>query len=387
MRIFLSYGFTRDPNNPGFCDVGMSFLLGLGLLGHECFLVEEVEPKSMLDASRKQVGFDAWEGRQRFEDLARAYGIWPRCSLIETSTGKTHGLDLPELTHHAKGATLLIVTSGRVRTPEITETIPQRAYVDINPGKTQVYHSEYGVDYGFSNYQHFLTVGLNIGTDACDLPTGGLTWTTFLPPVALDMWRPRTNGAGNRFTTISTWAGRHTFRYKGRFSGEKSDQWVRFLDLPLRASQKLEIAMNMGPGYENDARRFRENGWILSDPSRIRTLRGYKGFVWRSRGEFSVANNRYVEFNTGWFSDRSARYLASGKPVLVQSTGIEPHLPTGKGLLTFSSVEEAVAGLDAINADYPSHCETARAIAEEYFDARKVMARILEQVGLDPAAN
>ena len=119
---------------------------------------------------------------------------------------------------------------------------------------------------------------------------------------------------------------------------------------------------------------------VLSIRLGYRELTDYREYIARSRGEFSVAHNRYVEFNTGWFSDRSALYLACGKPVLVQSTGIEGSLPVGEGLLTFSSLDEAVSGIEAINADYEMHSKAARRIAEQYFDSDRVLTDILEQI-------
>jgi hypothetical protein len=150
----------------------------------------------------------------------------------------------------------------------------------------------------------------------------------------------------------------------------------------MRVRQELEIALRVNSANpQTDRDIFEAKGWNLFDPEKLRTLDDYRDYIGQSRAEFSVAHNRYVAFATGWFSDRSALYLASGKPVLVQSTGIERHLPTGKGLLTYTTLDEAAAGVKAINRDYPGHCRAAREIAEEYFDSDKVLTRILKQIG------
>jgi len=271
---------------------------------------------------------------------------------------------------------------GRLKTGAVLESVQRRAYVDINPAKTQVYHAEYGIDRGFGKHQSFFTVGMNIGRPRCEIPTCGLTWHGFLQPVILPMWPPEADESSGPFTTISTWSGRETFNFKGRFSGEKVDQWLKFIELPRKTDQQLEVALKIDPKCAAEIERFEENGWILTSPLQFQNLESYRRYIAGSRAEFSVANYRYVQFNTGWFSDRSARYLASGRPVLVQATGVEDHLPTGKGLLTFSTMEEAVAGIDAMNADYPTHCRAAREIAEEYFDSSKVLSRMLAQMGL-----
>ena len=191
----------------------------------------------------------------------------------------------------------------------------------------------------------FFRVGLNIGTATCGIPTCGLTWHPMMHPVVLDFWPARIDPQCQRFTSVSSW-GQQTFDYAGRYSGEKLDNWLRFLALPQCTRQSLEIAMNVVDA-ENSVR-FREHGWFLSDPGQLSDLAAYRSFIGNSRAEFSIAHNGFVEFKTGWFSDRSARYLASGKPVLVQSTGIEDYLPTGKGLLTFTTLEEAVAGIELL---------------------------------------
>jgi len=202
-----------------------------------------------------------------------------------------------------------------------------------------------------------------------------------LHPVDLDRWPARIDPQCGTFTSITNWAGKETFLLDGRYSGEKSDNWRHYIELARHTDQPLAIAVNFGDDQGDDAALFTAAGWRLVDPNQWRSLADYQSFITESRAEFSVANERYVAFRTGWFSDRSARYLAAGKPVLVQSTGLEPHLPTGSGLLTFTTIETAVEGIGRINADYHRHCHAARALAEEHFDARKVLGRVLETVG------
>ena len=157
---------------------------------------------------------------------------------------------------------------------------------------------------------------------------------------------------------------------------------MKFIELPKHTDQELEIALRISQvEHRTDSKVFQENGWCLSDPAQLHTFQDYAAYIKQSRAEFSVAHNRYVEFSTGWVSDRSPLYLASGRPVLVQSTGIESHLPTGKGLLTFRTMDEALAGIENINRDYLGHCRAARDIAETYFDADRVLTNILARVG------
>jgi hypothetical protein len=360
MKIICSGTFAQT--NPGHIDNLMAYLVGFQRLGHEVYLMEDVGEKRCLDAGYQPVKFQDWAGREHFEAIGKSYGIWPRCCLIYEHGTAAFGMSFDEAVEAAKQTDLLLVVGGRLKTREIIENVECRAYVDINPAKTQVYHAEYQVDYGFDRFEHFFTVGLSIGNPRCEIPTGGLAWRPIVPPVVLDSWPANMDDRCKRFTTVSTWAGRHTFNYQGKFSGEKADQWQRFMPLPRMTDQELEIALNIDPGYAQDLASFRENGWFLVDPKRFRDADDYREYLTSSRGEFSVVNHRYVQFNTGWISDRSTRYLAAGKPVLMQSTGIEDHL-------------------EAVNDQYLDHCRAARAIAEEHVSTDKVLPKMLAEMG------
>ena len=368
----------------GHIDHAMAYLSGFQRLGHEVYLMEHVGANRCTDNQGRKVPFESWEGRCHFEAVARHYGLWPRCCLIYKGGESTFGMGFSAAVKVARHCDLLFTRSGQIqKTPEIFDNARRRAYFDGNPGNTQVLYRQRGGAYeALDRYDHLFTLGLNIGAPSCAIPTDGRQWHPLVRPVFLPMWPMRSDVDGQRFTTISTWKGRGTFEWQGNLSGEKSDNWLKFLDLPKRIEQELEIALKIDcADHQNDRDIFLANSWRLSDPARLRHFADYRDYIGQSRGEFSVAHNRYVEFSTGWFSDRSALYLASGRPVLVQSTGIENHLPTGKGLLTFSTLEEAVAAIQEINRDYPAHCLAARRIAEEYFDSDKVLTRILKLIG------
>ncbi len=367
----------------GHIDHAMAYPSGFQKLGHEVYLMEHVGSGRCVDSNNQKVPFDKWDGRLHFETVARSYGIWPRCCLIYQGGKAAYGMPLSEAVKVAKSCDLLITRSGQIdKAPEIFDNARCRAFFDGNPGNTQVLYSK--DESGFEildRYQHLFTLGLNIGAKACGIPTGGLTWIPALRPVVLPMWPVRANSDSKRFTTISTWKGRATFHLQGKYSGEKSDNWLKFIELPNKTGCEFGLAMKLDAvDHQTDRKIFQKNGWQLMDPGKLRNLDDYRNFIGQSRAEFSVAHNRYAKFSTGWFSDRSALYLASGKPVLVQSTGIEQHLPTGKGLLMFSTMDEAISGIEEINRDYLDHCQAARQIAEEYFDSDKVLTKILNQI-------
>lgn len=367
----------------GHIDHAMAYLSGFQRLGHEVYLMEHVGANRCVDSQRK-VSFESWQGRSHFEAVAKSYGIWPRCCLIYKGGESTHGMTYAEAVKVAKRCDLLFARSGQIhKAPDIFLNARRRAYFDGNPGSTQVAYQQQGASYeALDRYDHLFTLGLNIGAPCCSIPTDGRRWQPAVRPVFLPMWSMRKELDPQRFTTISTWKGRGIFEWQGSSSGEKSDNWLKFLELPKHTKQPLEIALKIDSADQQaDDELFRQNGWQLTDPQRLRQLDDYRDYIGQSRGEFSVAHNRYVEFSTGWFSDRSALYLASGRPVLVQSTGIEKHLPTGKGLLTFSTMAEAAAGIEEINGDYGSHCKAAREIAEEFFDSDKVLTKVLSHIG------
>lgn len=370
-------------SNVGHNDHVMAYVLGFHKLGHEVFYMEHVGAGHCTDSLGQRVPFDKWDGRLHFEAVARSYGIWPRCCLIYQKGKATHGMSFAEAVKVAKRCDLLVTRSGIMKAPEILENPRCRVYFDGNPGDTQVFLEQSGGDYqALDRYDHLFTLGLNINTVACSIPKGKRQWHPSVRPVILSMWTPLRDPGHKRFTTISTWKGRDTHQWQGRSSGEKADNWFRFINLPKRTGQELEIALRIeSTKDQSDGEKFIQNGWRLTDPRRLQSLEDYRNYIRQSRAEFSVAHNIYVESSSGWFSDRSALYLASGKPVLVQSTGIENYLPTGKGLLTFTTMDEAIAGIEEINRNYPVHCRAAREIAEEYFDSDKVLTKILNQIG------
>lgn len=367
----------------GHIDHALAYAAGWQRLGHEVYLMEQVGRGRCKDKGDETVAFSEWDGREHFESVARYYGLWPRCCLIYKQGEETHGMPFAEAVAVARKSDLLITRSGQIhKVPEIFEAPRCRAYFDGNPGSTQIQFHKHGEDCApLEHYDFLFTLGFNIGTPQCAIPTNGLHWRPMPRPVLLSMWPGAICAQSQPFTTISTWKGRAIFDWQGKASGEKSDNWLQFLDFPSASGQAVEIALRIESSDEaNDRRMFENRGWIITDPAQLHVIDDYREYIGQSRGEFSVAHNRYVEFNTGWFSDRSALYLASAKPVLVQSTGIEGHLPIGKGLLTFSSMDEALSGMETINADYLGHCRAARDIAEQYFDADRILAEILEQI-------
>jgi hypothetical protein len=215
-------------------------------------------------------------------------------------------------------------------------------------------------------------------------------WVPILPPVVLEHWPAHIDPACQRFSTVGDWRGSQYAVFEGESYSGKRREFLRFLLVPRKTRQPVEPALYVGFADSEDLELLLGNKWLVHDPFLCAgDPHSYREFIRYSRAEFSVAKGGYVKSNSGWVSDRTACYLASGKPALVQATGFERQLPTGLGLLTFRTLEEAVAGVEAINGDYLSHCQAARRLAEERFNSDVVLGSVLERVGLggDPTGD
>jgi hypothetical protein len=283
----------------------------------------------------------------------------------------------------AADATLVNI-SGHLRMPAPIEAFRRRVMVDIDPGFTQFWYEAGLPGANVEGHDLYFTIGELIGTPECSIPTGGIEWLPVKPPVVLEDWRSVDPSGLDRFTTIASWRGPFgPIEHGGRRYGLKVHEFRKLIDLPRRSSESFEIALDIHPADSQDLDALRAHGWRIVDP---RAVAGdpdaFHTYVQASGAEFSVAQGVYVDTNSGWFSDRTARYLASGRPALVQDTGFSRTLPVGDGLVVFGSLDQAVAGAADIPARYAEHCEAARRVAEDHFDARRVLARFCEEASI-----
>jgi hypothetical protein len=204
--------------------------------------------------------------------------------------------------------------------------------------------------------------------------------------VVLDHWPVSGGSDCGRFTTVATWRGPYgPVRYGGKTFGSKVHEFRKFIEMPERVSQAFEIALDIHPDEKSDLNLLDRYGWRLVDPTAaVPDPDAFRCYVQGSGAEFSVAQGVYVETRSGWFSDRTVRYLASGKPALVQDTGFGQNYPVGEGLVAFGTLEEAIEGAARIESNYDEHSRAARALAEEYFDSDKVLGRFVEEAGVAP---
>lgn len=256
-----------------------------------------------------------------------------------------------------------------------------RILVDGEPAFTQIEMEHKAVNsQAIPNYDSYFTVGLNVGTRECSSPTAGKEWHPIFDPVAVRLFPPVGADAEAPFTTVMSWQAHQPIEFDGTTLGQKDVEFQKFISLPGRSSSRLEIAV---AGKNVPIQELVKNGWAVRNAHAVtRTFDSWKEYISASRGEFSVCKNIFVATNSGFFSDRSAVYLASGWPVVLQETGFSSHLPCGRGLFAVRTVEESAAAIEQVNGDYQRHSRWAREIAEEYLDTGKVLGRLLEELGI-----
>ena len=354
------------PEGGGMQWLNLHYLAGLRALGIEGF---------WLDVPGKTD-----DGRIRqFQERCERFGLGDQWIVLRDGK-QVFGMNESQLAALCSDCDLLINLCGALKRDDLLGRIKRRAYFDLDPGFTQIWAHDF--DMGFAKHNLFFTVGLNVGRPDFPIPLRGIDWQAFVPPVALEFWPAQTEAPTRPFTTIGQWRGQEAV-WQGDYYGPKREEFLKLIGLPVKTSQPLELALLIHESETEDLATLRGNGWQLTNPHEAAGgLGGFRSYIQQSRGEFSVAKQGYVKSRSGWFSDRTICYLASGRPVLVQDTGFAKHLPTGQGLLTFTTIEEAGRGLGAINADYAAHCAAARKLAEDRFAAPKVLQNVLESTGV-----
>lgn len=368
MRILFAGIIARYPFG-GVTWCSLMYLLGLRALGHEVFYIEdtgEVVYDPVLDTR----SIDPSYGTAYIHQSLEPFGLGDRWSFVNYD-GTYHGQPVEEVRRFCADADLFInLSGGSWFWRDEYSRIPRSAFIDSDPAFTQLAIAKaepWYVDF-FKRFDRLFTFGANIGTPACPVPVGDFTWHKTWQPVVLDQWATDLVPS-DRFSTVMTWK-IESFADVG---GNKDEEFVKYIDLPSRTPQHFELAIN-GPQTL-----LREHGWATVDAMGIsRNLWDYRDFIQRSKAEFGVAKHTYVATRSGWFSDRTECYLAAGRPALVQDTGWSAHLPSGEGLLAFSTPAEALEGIARINGDYASHARRARELASEHFAAGRVLGALLD---------
>jgi len=360
----------------------LQYPLGLKASGHDVFWLELLRSSGCREKDLRLI-------RSFFRRL-NAYGIDLDCAVLlfnadlmqqPIDKSEAFGASGEKVRTIIRNADLLLNFCCAIRQP-LLSLFKHKVLLDVDPGHLQL--AALSCDLDIPDHDVFLTIGARINAPDCEVPKLGLEWRTFEPFVYLPMWQPRTDpGADAPFSSITQWTWEELWWRDKRISVSKRAAYLKYLELPLTAQRPFELAANIGPeDPAGDARVFCEHGWRIVDPHEVAgSPSQYQKYIAGSRAEFMCPKPIHTEMKTGWFSDRSIAYLASGRPVLAEDTGFAERLPTGLGLLSFRDIEEAAAGVAEIDADYPRHSRAAREIAVEIFDSRPGLEALLSACG------
>jgi hypothetical protein len=363
----------------------LQYVVGLARLGHDVFYHEDTFkwPYHPVEGGRIE---DGNYSANFINDFFQRYAPelcdrWHYLHLREHSFGMTR----QKMNEIARTADCFLNVSGSASIPDELSATCKKIFIDTDPGYNQIRmakkEEQTGRRPGFlRSHDQYFTYAENIHSEACLLPALGVQWKTTRMPIVLDLW----NGLKllqekAPWSTVMTWSDfQNELLFEGQTYGSKAQEFEKIIDLPRRSDLPFQIAVGGNrPPYE----RLSQGGWnVLFGPEATQTAEMYREFIAASRGEISVSKNVYVALRTGWFSCRSACYLAAGRPVVVQNTGFDRVIPTGKGVVAFDSLEDAIAALSAVETDYDTHAKSAREIAAEYFDSNRVLKQMLNDI-------
>ena len=358
----------------------LNYVLGLAQLGHEVLFVEDSDDyASCYDPSRHVMDTDPTYGLRFATDVFHRAGLDDRWCYHDAHRGAWHGPMASRAVAFCRTADLLLNVSGVNPLRDWSAGVPVRALIDTDPVFTQVRHLNEPDRLALAQqHNRFLTFGENIPAGTSRVPDDGLPWRPTRQPIVLDCWPIAPPCPDGPITTVMQWDSYKQQQYADVTYGMKSQSFDAYIDLPGRTDARMTLALG---GDTAPRQRLTDHGWALDDPLTVtRDPWTYQDYIRSAMAEWSVAKHGYVEGHSGWFSERSACFLATGRPVILQDTGFSAMLPTGEGLLAFRSLDEAIDAITKLCADYPLHCRAARQIAEDHFASGSVLQRLLAEI-------
>ncbi|MBI2834933.1 MAG: hypothetical protein HYX76_10970 [Acidobacteria bacterium] len=362
----------------------LHYLIGLRRLGYDVYYVED-SGRWIYDPRLNGPSPDASGNVAAVAPILDAFGFKDRWAFRGNYPGgRCYGMSESAILQLYREADALLNVTGAHELRDEHLTISRRIYLETDPVAAQILvvrHDPKTLSALEAHDMHF-TFGENLGAPDCGVPLERFTWQPTRQPVVLDLWAVRDGGPGDTYTTIATWkhVGKDIVYQDETYYWSKDREFIKFIDLPRHTPVLFELAT----GVDEPVRALlTDHGWRVQHSLDVsRDLDRYRQYIVGSRGEFTVAKDQNIRLRSGWFSDRSACYLAAGRPVITQETGFSNVLPTGRGLFAFRTTDDVLAAVDAIESDYAAHSAAARQIAQEYFAAERVIDSLMTRAGI-----
>lgn len=360
----------------------IQYLIGFRDLGHDVWYLED-SGAWPYDPIKQTISEDCTYNVTYLGKMMTEFGFGDRWIYRNGADGKFHGAGEAAARDLIKNGDLLINVSSAGWLRDYDFGVKHQMFIDGDPMFCHIgLLDEKQADYNkrVRSHDSCFTFGLNVGGPGTLVPDAGIKWKKTVQPIALDYWPFASEAPLDRYTTVMNWASYAPKEWNGQIWGQKDLEFTKFKELPSHTPQPLAMVMGKGVGSKRPDAELRSLGWTILEPDEVTPDHlSYRDFLRSSKAEWSIAKHGYVASRSGWFSCRTACYLALGRPAIVQETGWSAYIPAGEGVLAFSTMEEAVAGIAKINANYPAHQKAARAIAEKYFEAKMVCQDLLDQ--------
>lgn len=376
MRIVVLGYIVRGPLG-GLVWHHLQYVVGLKQMGHDVLFLEDSDDfAGCYNPETFKTSINPQYGLKFIKNIFATHNLLDNWAYYDDHTANWYGKSKTAVFSFCNKANMVINLSGVNPLRDWWTLVPIRILVDTDPAFTQIKHlTDNKAMERAKAHTHFATFGENFGKSICRIPDDGFPWQATRQPLCIDFWKVSNHYSNPNWTTVMQWDSYKESGYDGKVYGMKSLSFKPFMSMPKHTNEKLELAI----GSPNAPRKkLINNGWIISDPLEATlTPHAFQKFIANSKGEWSVSKHGYVISKSGWFSERTLNYMASGKPVVIQDTSLSDIIPTGSGVLTFSNIDEAAEQLKRINSDYSFHCKQARKIAEDFFDADKVLQSLL----------
>jgi hypothetical protein len=356
----------------------LQYVVGLHAMGHQVLFVEDSDDyPSCYHPQTHQLSTDPSYGLTFINNVFSQYGLQHQWAYYNQHQNQWHGTSEKRVNDFIKKADIFLNLSGVNPLHHIFLSIPIRVFIDTDPVFSQIRHLKEPAAFDRAKqHTHFFTYGENFGKANCSIPDDGLAWQPTRQPVFLKAWNYSGGNKAAKWTTIMQWDSYKVREYNGQLFGMKSASFDAYFTFPKKINETFELAIGSASAPRE---KLAEVGWHVADPLSVTiSPDSYQQYIQQSKGEWSIAKHGYVTSNSGWFSERSTGYLATGRPVVVQDTGFSEIIETGRGLFSFTSLEEAVASIEEVNHNYEAHCQWAREVAEEYFRFDRVLSTLLQ---------